>query len=52
MYFYNKLIWSYKYEYYFLETWSNKKYFNWHVTHSCVLLGSEVVLAIDGHSTN
>ena len=43
MHFHNKLIWSRKCEYYLLETWSNVKHFNWHATHSCILLGTEVV---------
>jgi hypothetical protein len=43
MYFHNKLIWSHKYEYYLLKTWSNMKYFNWHAYYSYILLGTEVV---------
>jgi hypothetical protein len=43
MYFHNKLIWSHKCEYYLLETWSDVKHLKWHVTHSCILLGTEVV---------
>jgi hypothetical protein len=43
MYFYNKLIWSHKYEYFSLETWSNVNYFFWHATHSCMLSWTEGV---------
>jgi len=45
MCFRNKLIWSHNCEYYLLETWSNMKHSNWHATHSCILLGKEVVLS-------
>ena len=43
MYFHNKSFWSHKCEHYLLETWLNVKYFNWHVTHSYILLGTELV---------
>jgi hypothetical protein len=43
MYFHNKLIWSYKCEYYLLETWSNVKHSKWHATYSYILLGIEAI---------
>ena len=49
MYFYNKLIWSHKHEYYLLETWLNMKNFNWHVIHSSILLGTEVLPILSKH---
>jgi hypothetical protein len=42
MYFHNKLIWSYNYEYYLLEIWSNTNHFNLHATYSYILSGTEV----------
>ena len=44
MYFHNKLIWSHKYEYCLLDTWSKVKHPNWHATHNYILLWTEVVL--------
>jgi hypothetical protein len=43
MYFYNKLIWSHKCEYYLLKSLLNVKHFNWYTYHSYILLWTNVV---------